>query len=77
MEGNGSTNSLMGITWQIYIYLRGCTEAKHYLFTSCALLCTQKRMAFWTQVRKTIKKKSAPFVYTKTNTWFLVKKNHT
>lgn len=43
LEGNGSRNSLMGKAWQIYIYLRGCNEAKHILFTSSPYLCSQSK----------------------------------
>lgn len=39
-RGNGSTNSLMGNTWQMDIYLGGCIEVEFTLYTSCAYLCT-------------------------------------
>ena len=45
-RGNGSTNSLLGNAWQICIYLGGCIEAEHTLYTSSAYLHTQSKVKF-------------------------------
>lgn len=43
-KGNGCTNSLMGNTWQIYIYLGGCIEAEHtLLYILCVFVLTKQR----------------------------------